>query len=468
MDSASTADSLSITVEYDLITPPDSDHPLVFGVYRSADGRFDAGDVAVGDDVIGAPGQVLPALDLDGQPAALPGHHRLTFPLPGGLPPDPEHPFVLVVADPTAAQASGEPPATASFRTYVIGVVTHGGFQDKHRRIAPEWEVVMASSLRREGYDAVIPFNWVSQSNHPGAAAREGARLARRVLAVSGRFPGSDPIDLHFIGHSEGTVVNSQAIIRLESKMPPRLRAGYLKVTMLDPHAANTGVRGQQYSVARGVLGWLAKAVIDDYQSRAKDPRAIVPPGVDDAEVFYQHTPASRSHGVNGGVYNLWGQVPVQGPAHYFNLTADGATHSGKTGVAVWYLRNVVPLLGDGAPEVRERILTGELDDGTVAPGTTAWRVTLVHRPLYSGTALPGSTVYLFGGPARSPAELVRIARTVADPDGHWRAQAPRLADGRYRIVAVAVPPRHPDQPRLAMLPTAPLPLLVVAARSGA
>src|SRR3954453_14613599 len=127
---------------------------------------------------------------------------------------------------------------------------------------------------------------------------------------------------------------------------------------MLDPHAANTGIRGQQYSVVQGPLGWLAKGSIDNYQSRARDPRAVVSPGVDDAEVFYQHTPASRLH---GGIYNLWGQVPVQGPAHYFNLTPAGATHSGKTGVAAWYQRNVVPLLGQGAPEVRASILTGQL-----------------------------------------------------------------------------------------------------------
>ena len=37
-----------------------------------------------------APGAGAATLDLLGQPAAGPGHHRLTIPLPGGLPPDPE------------------------------------------------------------------------------------------------------------------------------------------------------------------------------------------------------------------------------------------------------------------------------------------------------------------------------------------------------------------------------------------
>src|SRR6202035_1760056 len=98
--------------------------------------------------------------------------------------------------------------------------------------------------------------------------AHQGVRLARRVLKAANRFPASEPVDLFFVGHSEGTVVNDQAIRRLETRMtlPPQLKAGYLAVTMLDPHAANPDVPGAQYSVASGPLGWLAKAVIDDYQ----------------------------------------------------------------------------------------------------------------------------------------------------------------------------------------------------------
>ena len=137
----------------------------------------------------------------------------------------------------------------------------------------------MARSLRREGYDAVIPFNWVSRSNHAGGGGPASGEAGQEVLAAASRFPASDPVDLHFIGHSEGTVVNGRAILRLDAKMPPQLQAGYIEETMLDPHAANTGIRGQQYSVASGPLGWMAKGCIDNYQSRAKDPRVVVSPG---------------------------------------------------------------------------------------------------------------------------------------------------------------------------------------------
>jgi hypothetical protein len=464
MVSATTVDSRSVTIQYDVTASAGAAavQPLEFGVYRSALDRFDASAVAVGSEAI-APGSGAPTLDAGGRPAAAPGPHQLTIPLAGGLPPDPEQPYVLVVANPSAALASGDSGATASFRTHVIAVVTHGGLQDKSEKHGPVWEQVMAAALRREGFDVVIPFNWVDESGSPGAAPRQSGRLARDVLAAANRFPASQPVDLFFIGHSEGTVVNDQAIRRLETKMslPPELEAGYLAVTMLDPHAANPDVPGQQYSVASGPLGWLAKSVIDNYQGRAHDPRVTVPPGADRVEVFYEHTPARQAHGSNDDIYNLWGQVPVRGgPAYYFNLTPTGATHSGKTGVVVWYERNVVPLLGDGAPQLQARILTGALE-GAAGPFTHS------HRATYSGAALPGSAVRLFGGPASRPWVLFPIGRTKSGSGGEWSLTTRPLADGRYRILAQAVAPRRTAGPRLPMVPTAPLGLLVVAAHPG-
>jgi hypothetical protein len=255
MESATTADSRSVTIVYDVVVPPGPADPLSFQIDRSAVPQFDASPLPVGGETIVAPGDGTPTLDLDGQPAASPGQHRLTIPIAAGLTLNPEHPYVLAVADPAAALASGDPRASASFRTFVVGVVTHGGLQDTHANSTPLWELVMAHSLRREGYDAVIPFNWVSRSNHPGAAARQGLRLARMIRQAVGRLPASDPVDLQLIGHSEGAVVNTVALERLSTQTPPQIRAGYVEDTLLDPHAANNGFSGQQYGVQRGPLG---------------------------------------------------------------------------------------------------------------------------------------------------------------------------------------------------------------------
>ena len=332
--------------------------PVRFGVYRSADDRLDASDLLIGSVPVSAAGGGAPTLDAAGRPAGDVGRHTMSLALDDGLPPNPERPFVLVVADPEDAVAeSDEADNTASFRKHVLGVVTHGGIQPEDWIYGPAWQLRMGNNLRAEGYDHVIAFNWVSESRTPGAAVKQVPRLFRVILAAASRFPASDPLDLHLIGHSEGTVINSLAALRLRDEAPPSLEAGYLKVTMLDPHAANNAVAGQQYSVSNGLLGWYAKMSIDRFQARAADPAVLVPANVDDAEVFYQHTPVSEAQS-NAGIYNLWGQVPVHGPAHYFDITGPGISHSGTFGVHDWYRLNIVPTLGDGSTFTRTNALT--------------------------------------------------------------------------------------------------------------
>lgn len=500
MLAATTADSQGVTVDYQVNRPPDAAQPLSFGVYRSADDRFDPGDSWVGTLAVVPPaGGGMPGgatLDLGGDPAADEGSHRLTIPLAGGLPPYPEKPYVLVVANPGDPSAAADPRQTASFRKYVIGVVTHGGIQDKHWKHGPPWQLQIATLMRREGYDAVIPYNWVSESSTPGRAAVQGPRLASRILADLSRFPASAPIDLHFIGHSEGAVVNTVAIVALGRQMPPQLEAGFIEDTLLDPHAANSAVTVPRVSTS-GLLGGLARAVIDSYETEAKDPPVFIPPEVDDAQVFYQHTPAEHDHGVEGGIYNLWGQVPVRNPSGkpiaYYNLTAAGATHSGNTGVALWYRNFVAPTLGDQAAWVRALRLDGRVDAavGGTAPapagadptsGADRVRkrreerrlrvdgpaaVVATPRASFSGTAAPGAAVRLYVGPASVPWELSPAGRAVAGADGHWSASVGPLHHGQYRAVVTAFDPASRIRPGLTVVSTAPLGRFVMTAQAS-
>ena len=73
----------------------------------------------------------------------------------------------------------------------------------------------MAYDMKQEGYDSVIPYNWVAVSNNPGSAIKQSPRLARAILHAASNFPASAPVDLDFIGHSEGTVINTYAIVKL-------------------------------------------------------------------------------------------------------------------------------------------------------------------------------------------------------------------------------------------------------------
>ena len=154
--------------------------------------------------------------------------------------------------------------------------------------------------MRHEGFDSVIAYNWVLQSSTPGEAIKQSPKLAQMILDVASKFPASDPIDLEFIGHSEGTVVNTYAIVKLQSEMTPQLKSGYIEDTLLDPHAANNNVPGQQMSFG-GVLAGLARVIVTNYQAEAKDPPAFIPSVVDEAQVFFEHSQATPAKSTTSG-----------------------------------------------------------------------------------------------------------------------------------------------------------------------
>jgi hypothetical protein len=376
---------------------------------------------------------------------------------------------VLVVADPNLPSATTDPAQAASYRVYSIGIVTHGGLQNTHWQYGPKWELETAVIMKRDGYDAVIPYNWVAASDLPGRAAMQGPRLASEILATASQFPANDPVDLHFVGHSEGAVVNTQAMVALENEMSPQLKAGYIQDTLLDPHPANDAIPGQEYSVASGPLGWLATAEINSFQSKAKDPPVFIPPIVNDAEVFYEHTSTGNSHGVNDDLYNLWGEVPVEGPAHYYNLTAAGATHAGNTGVNQWYADFVAPTLGTQESMVQMLQLNGQIDQpaatatgATPAAAQTALGSAFVTsdngQPVFSGTAAPNSTIRLYIGPASKPSKISPAGWTRANAAGQWSltTNGP-LANGRYRALAMAFSRPLATRRALIIVPTLPL-----------
>jgi Bacterial Ig-like domain len=468
--------------------PPDPAHPIQFGIYRSSDGQFSSSDTLVSTFTLvatgAAPGQAA-TLDQNDLPAAGLGSHQLTIPLAGGLPPYPQKPYVIVVANPSSPSASTAPDQTASFRTYTIGVVTHGGIQNTSWKHGPPWELQIAYEMRHEGYDAVIAYNWALQSNTPGAAIRQSPRLERSILHAASQFPADAPVNLDFIGHSEGTVVNSYAIALLQDNMTPSLKAGYIVDTILDPHAANNNVPGKQYSTA-GPLAALANVEISNYQGEARDPPAYVPSIVDQAQVFYQHSAATA-----GEIYNLWGQVPVrsQGPiVHYYNLTSMGTTHSGKTGVALWYRNFIVPTLGFQAPLVQELQLNGQIDDSApmTASMTTAdsrlplarhteearasrilgpAQVVQTNQPSFSGTAAPDSVVRLYIGPGATPTQLALAGRTKTNALGQWSLSTRQpLPNGQYRVVVTAFAQDLRTRPGLTIVPTQPMGRLVIGA----
>ena len=272
---------------------------------------------------------------------------------------------------------------------------------------------------------------------------------------------------------------------RCESKMPPQVKAGYIEDILLDPHAANQNVPGQQMSFG-GALGGLARAIVTDYQAQAKDPPAFFPSVVDEAIVFFEHSQATAS-----GIYNLWGQVPVKsdGPlVHYYNLTDMGVTHSGKTGVNYWFRDFIAPTLGNQAPLIQELQLNGQIDNDQPPTATAVSQSALVQRannafsnrvygpeqivqtsqPEFSGTAAPGSIIRLGLSPASKPMNLVLAGKTIASSTGQWSLTTGHpLRNGQYRTLVTAFSRALTTRPGLAIVPTQPLGRLVVDAPSG-
>src|SRR5262249_8888103 len=285
MISATTTDSQSVTIEYQVNQPITAATPLQFGVYRSSDGQFDASDSLVDTATLVPPGVSGQAATLDqaGGSATAVGTHTLRIALPGGLPPYPEKPYVLVVADPGSAAATTDPQQSASFRVYTIGVVTHGGIQDPSWKHGPPWELETAYLMKQEGFDSVIAYNWALKSSTPGEAIKQSPRLARIILGTANRFPANSVVALELSGQSEGTVVNTYALVKLQQELTPQLKAGFIEDTLLDPHAANNDiVSGKQMSF-NGPLADLAGMIVTHYQGQAKDPPPYFPSIVDQA-----------------------------------------------------------------------------------------------------------------------------------------------------------------------------------------
>ena len=420
---ASTADSHAVQIQFETrnlaaAQPFEVDVALV----RSADDRYDpTEDVRVAEAVVTFLGD---------------GSGSFAIEVPGGLGPNPSRPFVLAVADPDGlVLESDESDNVAGFRKYLIGVVTHGGIQDGSK--PPAWSLILADELRAIGYDAVINYVWAAESRTPGAAAKQGPRLANVLLTTSQLFPFDAPVDLHLIGHSQGTVVNSQALLTLERVSTPQIQAGYIRDTMLDPHAANNGAPGQ-FSVEQGFKGWFTGLATSTYQWLAADPMVIVPDNVDEAQVYYQHTPVTLDG--NDWSSNLYGQAPVIGEARYSDLTGPGIAHSGVTGVQTWYFLNVVPTLADGGTFVNPTAMTGRLQSSN--GDRTSGEVTLTAdaTPTFDGTAVPGGTVRLFVQPSPG-ADFTLVDETNAGPDGSWTLDPGDLSRGQYRFVARGIVP---------------------------
>ncbi len=500
MRSVATPDPRQVVAQYDIqgAAVPKSFDVVV---YRSADAQVDAADQEIARVHVTAPASEWgkPTLDAGGQIATAQGSHTLNIPIADGLAINPNRPYVLVAADPggTVAQ-SDRTNDVAGLRKYSIVITSHGGLQKTPGDRIPAWQNRLNEALKAQGYDAVLGYNWVSVSNEPGNTVPMGRRLAAQVREAVAQAPAGAPVDLHFIGHSQGAVVNTVAIQSLEKDPVAAVDQGFTRHTMLDPHAANNGFPRPQYSVKDSWMGTIAQQAINLFQARAKDPFASVPASVDASDVYFQHTYFAQAKGTSrdSAYFNLWGQVPVKGPglASYYDLTGPGISHSGDYSVVDWYKDNVVSGLGDGRQYAYPNLVTAKIDPANgqtglkpqsrnamarrseVALGTDSsdptsnsptarnqsqhLTIATSVRPRFLGTAPPGSKIKIIG--TVGDGSRLRLGETMADATGQWTIATNPLRGGRYKVMAIGVVPASPNRPHLHSTPRLPLGTLVI------
>ena len=338
--SATQLSANSVSVTYQVKNAPVG-KPFTIAIDRSSASAVNSGTIRVGAGSATGGGLSV-------------GKHTLVVNVPGSLLIDPSHPFVIALANPShAVKESNFADNSAWYRITTIAAVTHG-FGDVR-----SWVTDVATALKNEGFDKTIPFHWVADSIAPVAgtetAVADGQVLANQIDAAAKQLPAGTVIDLQLIAHSRGSVVIDQAmwdLVRMEnSGQHPELsglKTGYTKMTFLDPHpATNTLANGSSaefYSASTGAFGQMGVLVITAVQNDMHDPDITIPPGVNDVEVFYQHTSATSATSLFTQFFSMWGEVPIPGANQYYDVTSllGGIGHRQ---VPIWYLNNVVPTL---------------------------------------------------------------------------------------------------------------------------
>jgi hypothetical protein len=178
------------------------------------------------------------------------------------------------------------------------------------------------------------------------------AQVAATVRNVSRQHPG-DVVDLHFIGHSRGTVMTSEALREWSVRgTEPALRGSYVIVTLLDPHPANNDAGVNEDYERHNWRARMAYGTYRDFQASAKDPPIALPAGsgIREIQVIYQKNTAAAVAANPPQLDNLWDRSIDE---------AFGFWLWGQSG------EDIARNNGSGAP-IRARMLTRFEDGETV------------------------------------------------------------------------------------------------------
>ena len=295
---ATTPNAQAIEVEY-TVDSAWTARDVVFRVYRSARNEPD-----------GAKPVVEQTLRIPAGPATTPKTLRIVESV--NLAPDPNKPYVIVVADQSRHESS------AWFQKHLVGVLVHGYTFRKAYEVAKylnagaglqmadwlfqnedvePWQALLESTLEAACYSpATFAFNWRHasiQAVSTELARQARARLYPRIVSTVTelvRAHTGDVVDLHLIGHSRGAVMVSQALLAAAAAPNATLRGGYIIATLLDPHPANNTFGVQEDYAPANPLSNTVYHSYREFQDSARDPAIQLPAGagIREVAVFFQ------------------------------------------------------------------------------------------------------------------------------------------------------------------------------------
>jgi len=189
----------------------------------------------------------------------------------------------LTSSDTAVINVAPQPPFT---------VITHGFSPLGGLAGLPAWTLKVRDEIEsRRGDEAEsVVVDWLAESNNasPGWTEAAGDETFARIMwqLQRGTPQDSPPIDVHFIGHSRGTVVNSEANERLayyEAAFPAIGEAvDEVQVTMLDAHPANN---------TAGASGTPGSLLLDAlFEFATQDPGPVIWNNVTWADAYFQRS----------------------------------------------------------------------------------------------------------------------------------------------------------------------------------
>src|SRR2546423_5161027 len=128
-------------------------------------------------------------------------------------------------------------------------------------------------------------FNWetICATSETGmttrAAEDDRGGLIMRIIEslLAPQEHDGDVMDLHFIAHSRGVVVVTEALRVLTAQDNPLIKRSFIALTLLDPHPANNKYHPGSDTIGEFASGDLFFYDYKAFQDKALDPQVQIP-----------------------------------------------------------------------------------------------------------------------------------------------------------------------------------------------